>query len=88
MAIEIVIHLHNDDSVAAADELNTAFGCVQCYHYYIHKVNLFSRVGCLVFPSQILLQFCRHWWNHTEKRMRKHLIDPVMTVFSGQWTMK
>ena len=28
VAIEIVIHLHNDDSVAAAAELNTAFGCV------------------------------------------------------------
>lgn len=26
VAIEIVIHLHNDDNVAAADTLGTAFG--------------------------------------------------------------
>lgn len=31
VAIEIVIHLHNDDSVAAADVLNTAFGYASRY---------------------------------------------------------
>ena len=34
VAIEVVIHIHNDDSVAAADTLSTAFGYV-CMCVYI-----------------------------------------------------
>lgn len=33
VAIEIVIHLHNDDSVAATDTLSTAFGYLSIWTF-------------------------------------------------------
>ena len=41
VAIEILIHLHNDDSVAATDALNTAFGYCKKNFFLCLKLMLF-----------------------------------------------